>query len=230
MVLDQESFKKVLPGQLKKTVNEELIKGVNKILADPMCGASFRENLFGYVNVLKEGKFKLESYVDAVKYVSYKLMGDTNIVAYTKAFPERYERMVKKGMCSKDINSMVTSYNKNKLVNLIYEQTLVPSYILNADLYQRALNTQADLMINAKSEKVRTDAANSILNHLKAPEKKTIELDIGIKQDSTLEDLRATTRELVEQQKKMLNTGYANAKQIADSKIIEAVEAEFEEV
>jgi hypothetical protein len=34
-------------------------------------------------------------------------------------------------------------------------QTLVPSYVLNADLYQKALNTSAELMISAKSEKVR---------------------------------------------------------------------------
>jgi len=75
------------------------------------------------------------------------------------------------------------------------------------------------LMTTANSEKVRSDAANSLLTHLKAPEVKKIELDVGIKQDKTIEELRATTLDLVKQQREMLSGGTANAKQIAHSKL-----------
>ena len=63
----------------------------------------------------------------------------------------------------------MTSYNKNKLVNLILEQSMIPSWVLNQDMYQKALNVQCELMLTANSEKV-SDAANSILTHLKPPQ------------------------------------------------------------
>ena len=123
-------------------------------------------------------------------------------------------------MQAKDIASYVTAYNKSKLVNLIFEQTLIPSHVLNQDLYQRALNVQADLMINAKSEKVRCDAANSLLTQLKAPEVKKVELDIGVKEDGLIAALRATTLELARQQRLMVESGAMNAQEVAHGKLI----------
>jgi glutamine synthetase type III len=111
-------------------------------------------------------------------------------------------------------------YNKNMLVSKIFEQTLIPTHVLNADVYQKAINVQAYLMVNADSEKVRTDAANSLLNHLKKPETSKVQLDISYKEDKTLEDLRATTQALVEQQRRLLEEKVINAKDVAEAVII----------
>ena len=61
--------------------------------------------------------------------------------------------MLSAGKNAKDISSFVTSYNKNKLVNLILEQSMIPSWVLNQDMYQKALNVQCELMLTANSEK-----------------------------------------------------------------------------
>lgn len=119
----------------------------------------------------------------------------------------------------------MTAYNKSKLVNLIFEQTLIPSYVLNQDLYQKALNVQAELMISAKSEKVRCDAANSLLSHLKMPETQKVELNLGIKEDSSIAALRQATMELVRQQRLMVEAGAMNAQEVAHSKVVVDVEA-----
>jgi hypothetical protein len=147
-------------------------------------------------------------------------MGCTNIEAYTKAFPDKYNRFVQQGVAAKDIASYVTAYKKSKLVNLIYEQTLIPSYVLNQDLYQKALNVQAELMTSANSEKVRCDAANSLLTHLKMPETQKVELEIGVKEDSSIAALRATTLELARQQRLMMESGAMNAQEIGHSKLV----------
>jgi len=178
---------------------------------------------------MADGRFKIADYVNAVKYVSHKLMGDSNIAAYTKTFPDKYQRFVQNGVDAKDIASYVTAYNKSKLVNLIFEQTLVPSYVLNQDLYQKALNVQAELMITAKSEKVRSDAANSLLTHLKMPETQKVELDIGVEEDSSIATLRATTLELARQQRLMVEAGAMNAQEVAHSKL-QVVDVEAKEV
>ena len=218
LTLDQ--FQLALPDKVKKSINQELIDQINNTLSDPEMYESYRDNLISYTKVMADGKFKVTQYIDAVRYVSFKLMGCTNIEAYTKTFPDKYQRFIQQGVQAKDIASYVTAYNKSKLVNLIFEQTLIPSHVLNQDLYQRALNVQADLMINAKSEKVRCDAANSLLTQLKAPEVKKVELDIGVKEDSSIAALRATTLELARQQRLMVESGAMNAQEVAHGKLI----------
>ena len=227
-MLTIEQFKSALPDKVRKTVNQELIDQINTTLAEPELYEAYRDNLVSYTSVMADGKFKISSYIEAVKYVSHKLMGCTNIDAYTKTFPAKYARFIAQGVSAKDIASYVTAYNKNKLVNLIFEQTLIPSYVLNQDLYQKALNVQADLMMNAKSEKVRCDSANSLLTHLKMPETQKVELEIGVKEDSTIAALRATTMELARQQRLMVESGAMNAQEVAHGKLL--IEGEVVEV
>lgn len=215
-----EDFKKALPDKVRKSVNDELVQHINKTLSDPDMYESYRDNLLSYTRVMADGRFKVSNYVDAVKYVSHKLMGCTNLDAYTKTFPDRIIRFRQQGVSPKDIASYVTAYNKSKLVTLIMEQTLIPSYILNQDLYQKALNVQADLMMNAQSEKVKCDAANSLLNQLKMPETKKVELNIGMKEDNSIQALREATLELARQQRLMLESGASNLTELSHSKII----------
>jgi hypothetical protein len=223
-LLTVEQFKMALPDKVKKSINQELINQINATLGDPEMYENYRDNLLSYTRVMADGRFKIEGYVSAVKYVSHKLMGCSNIDAYVKTFPDKYQRFLAQGVEAKDIASYVTAYNKSKLVNLIFEQTLIPSYVLNQDLYQKALNVQADLMINAKSEKVRTDAANSLLTQLKMPEVKKVELDIGIKEDSSISRLREATLALAREQRLMMESGAMTAQQVAHSKVISDVE------
>lgn len=224
-ILTEEQFKRVLPPQVAKTVNQQLIDQINNTLSHPEMYEEYRENLLSYGHVLKDGKFKMSSYIDAVKYVSHKLRGDTNIDAFVKAFPDKYQDWLTRGVASKDIASYITAYNKNKLVNLIYEQTMVPSWVLNQDNFQKAINTQVELMLTAKSEKVRSDAANSLLTHLKRPETTKIELDIGVKEDSMLAQIRAQTAELAKMQQQYIASGQATAKEMAEQKLVVDVEA-----
>ena len=217
--LTVEEFKSVLPDKLRKTINQELIDEVNTILSNPDEFENFRNNLLSYTSVMADGRFTIPQYLDAVRYVSFKLMGNANIDAYIKTFPTRYQNHLANGTSAKDISSYVAAYNKSKLVNLIYAQTLVPSHVLNQDMFQQALNVQAELMLNAKSEKVRTDAANSLLSHLKQPELKKVELDITTKKDDSIDLLRQSTLELVRQQRLAMQAGQITAKEAAHSKL-----------
>lgn len=223
-----DQFKKALPASLKKSVNQELVDKINRTLNDPEMYETYRENLLSYTKVMNEGKFKLSNYIDAVKYVSHKLMGKTNFDAFSATFPDKIQRWTQQGVASKDMASYVTAYNKSKLVNLIMEQTIIPSWVLNQDMYQKALNVQAELMVTANSEKVRSDAANSILTHLKQPETQKMELNVGVKEDSSIAMLRQSTMELSRQQRLAMESGAMDAQQVAHSKL--AIEGEYTEV
>ena len=224
-----EQFKQCLPDKVKKSINQELIDQINGTLCEPEMFETDRDNLLSYTKVLSDGRFKTESYIDAVMYVSHKLMGATNIEAYIKTFPDKYAGFVAQGVQSKDIASYVTAYNKGKLVNLIFEQTLIPSYVLNQDLYQKALNVQAELMVSSHSDKVRCDAANSLLTHLKMPETQKVELEIGVKEDSSIGMLRETTMALARQQRMMMEAGAMNAQEVAHSRL-QVIDVESKEL
>lgn len=215
-----EQVVQAMPANLKNAVTQSLVDTINNIAADPILAESIRNNFISYTGVLKDGKFKAEDYLNAVMYVSYKLMGHTNQDAYAKTFPHRYQILVAKGTASKDIAAYVVAYNKGKLVNLVLEQTLVPTYVLNAHVYQEAINTQAWLMKNAFSEKVRGEAANSILTHLKRPEAIKGTLDINVKDTSGVNELKNALRDLALGQLKNIEEGGSVA-QIAASPIIE---------
>lgn len=223
-LLTTEQFKQVVPSQFKASVSQELIDQINKTLADPDMYETYRDNLLSYAHVMREGKFKMEDYINAIKYCSHKIMGGSNVDAYVKTFPDKYQAMLSAGKNAKDISSFVTSYNKNKLVNLILEQSMIPSWVLNQDLYQKALNVQAELMMTANSEKVRSDAANSLLTHLKPPEVTKVELDIGLKKDSAMEDLKHTLTELALKQQQFIGAGVTQVKELAQQKLVRVID------
>ncbi|RKM06230.1 hypothetical protein D6D84_07400, partial [Moraxella catarrhalis] len=211
------------PSKYKRNVNDDLLEHINTILDHPELYDDYRNNFLTYISVIQDGKYKLDDYLNAIKYCTHKLMGESNMDSFVKTFPNRYQSMIAKGYTAKEMSAHVAMYNKNKLVNTILEQTMIPTWVLNQDLYQKAINVQADLMLNAMSEKVRSDAANSLLVHLKPPEVKKVELDVGIKQNDEIEALRNITAELAAQQKRMIEAGVITAKQNAETKLITRV-------
>jgi hypothetical protein len=186
------------------------------------------ENMITMLDVIKDGDYKYSDYVNAVKYVSYKLMGMPNVEAYKKTFPDRYERLVNKyqnmGLeddeVNKRISGFVSAYNSNKLVNKLMEQTLIPDYVINAPLRQRAILELANLMTDARSEMVRFNAANSLVTNLKMPETAKIQVDINNKNDA-VDALTETIRDLAARQREHIERGMATPREIAEMKIID---------
>jgi hypothetical protein len=217
-----EEFREALPAHIKKVVNQDVLDSINNALMDPEVMAVFRENVVGMANVLKEGKFKLGDYLHAVKFVSHKLLGDNHITAWAKTFPDRYNDLNARGYTRSEIAAVCSRYAASKLVVLILGQTIMPTHILNAPLYQQAINTQADLMMNAKSEKVRSDAAACLIATLKPPEVKKVELSLGVQEDETILALRESTMALVRQQREMIANGTLSARSVAEARLIGA--------
>ena len=218
--LTVQQVQQALPPNLKTAVSQALVDQINQISADPLIAEQIRNNYISYTGVLKDGKFKTEDYLSAVAYVSYKLMGYSNQDAYFKTFPQRHANLVAKGSTSKDISAYVSAYNKGKLVNLIFEQTLVPTWVLNQDLHQKALNVQADLMVNANSELVRSNAANSILTHLTKPKEVGPLINLELNQNSGMNELRDLLTQMAQKQRDLIASGVPT-KEIAEQKIIE---------
>lgn len=229
-MLSKEEIERALPANLKTAATQELADTVNNVVSDPIEAQHIRDNFIGYVNVLQQGRFNTKDYLNAVVYVSYKLMGYSNREAYEKTFPGRMHDLISNGVPSNQIAAYVSIYNKGKLVNLIYQQSLIPVWVLNQDMVQRAINVQADLMINSQSDKVRCEAANSILTHLKKPEVKEFQISMEQKENSGMTELKDLLKDLAREQIKHIEEGTPTRDIAAKPLITHVVEAEFDEV
>ena len=221
-MLTKDELIEALPPSVQGGVSDALVNELNQVITDPDFREAFRDNMISYNRVLQEGKFKLSSYLNAVMYVSYKLMGYNNMDAYSLTFPQKFKQWVTSGKTNQTISASVAMYNKSKLVNLVYAQSVIPTHVLNQDKFQEAINHQYYLMKNAASEKVQSDAANSLLIHLKPPEEKNINLNVGIEETDSIKELYAAISNLAEAQVKSIQDKHWDAGAMAASRIIEA--------
>ena len=218
--LSLEQLKDAMPPRQKRNVNQELVDTINGVSQDENFRDFYRENILGFANVLEDPRLTMPKYLAAVKYVSFKIMGMTNEKAWELSHPERYQDCIKRKKDPSYIRSIVCAYNKGKMVQQMLQQAMVPVWILNQDKLQEAINVQAQLMLTAKSEKVRSDAANSLLTHLKQPEAMKVQVDVGVRQDESVQELRKVMIELAAEQKRALQAGITDAAELGRGTLI----------
>ena len=213
-MLTLQEVQDTLPAGQKGHITQDMVNQLNALSKDPEEARHIRENFITFSQVLSEGRFKLGDYVRAVMYVSHKVMGKSNLDAYKSTFPDRYKQMVADGRSGKDIASYVAAYNKGKLVNLVYERAMIPTWVLNQDIFQSAINTQYEIMQNPTvSDKVRVEAANSLLTHLKKPESNKAELKVEVAMNDGMKALEQRLGEMAQMQ---LNTIEGKAMSVED--------------
>ncbi len=210
----------IVPRQHKSKITQEFIDTLNGMVKDPTMAEVYQKNVITYADVLRDGRFKLTDYFNAVMYVSYKMMGLGNLAAYQKVFPDKCKDMVARNIPQKDMQAYAAMFNKNKLVTLIYEQTLIPDHIMYASVRHRAIAAQANLL-NSSNEHVVQKAADSLMNHLKAPESAKISIAMGAKDSGVLSDLTNALNVLSRKQSDAIAVGSHSVKEIAHSRIIE---------
>ena len=225
-MLTKEEIIQALPASVQNGVSDALVNELNQVLTDPEFRESFRDNMISYNKVLSEGKFKISSYLNAVMYVSYKLMGYNNMDAYALTFKAKFQQWAQQGKTSQVISAHVAMYNKSKLVNLVAAQAMIPTHVLNADKFQEAINHQYYLMKNADSQKVQSDAANSLMIQLRPPEEKNVNLNVGIQETDSIKDLKAAILEIAQLQvkqvgDKLVTAGDMAARRIIDVEVVE---------
>lgn len=213
-----QSLKQALPANTKLTVSQSLVDQLNAVTSDPILAEHIRDNFISYNTVLQDGKYTTEEYLNAITYCTYKVMGLTNKDAYINTFPQRHQQLVARGASAKDISAYVAAYHKGKLVMAILDQAYVPIWLVNQDNYQKAINVQVNLMKNAQSELVRTQAANSILTHLAKPKDAMPQVAIQINQNTGMNELLDTLAALAEKQVNLIDNG-VTAKELAAQKL-----------
>jgi len=221
-----EELKEATPKKLRNNITPEFTDTLNN-MGNTEFMERYKENYYGYQSVLEGGRYKLIDYANAVKFVSYRVMDHGVTESYRMTFPDRYRKMVSEGTERKNIASVASGYNKTKLVTGIFERTLIAPHILNADVFQKAVNKLVEVIDDQDaSHRSIIDASNTLLTHLKPPEVSKVLIDVGSGTSDLMSELLETTAALAMRQKQILEDSIVSTKDIAEMAIIAPIDDE----
>jgi len=204
-----EAFVKHLPKKAKKLA-PEVQEYYLKVLEDE---PEMVDDLISYTKVLEEGRFSVDQYINAVRFVSYQMMGYNNTESYLKVFPEKLGTLY--------TDKYAAKYNKSKLVTELHKLVVVPEYLTHMHLRNQALKVQTDLMLSAKSEMVKHLASKTILEMTKPPEENYMQVDVNVKKDDSIEAIEQALYQTATKLVKGIQDKQVTAKEILETDIMD---------
>ena len=210
-----------LPASLRKSVTQTFVDKLNALRNDEGFYDHYLNSIITHETVLSGGRYKFTDYLNAVEYVSRKLMGKSNFEAFRETFPDRVASYLNNGISNNQIHAYVSAYNSNKLVTNILEQSMIPIHISHQHIFYKAIAKQVAIMDNPDvSFKVQSDTAHNLAVLLAPPKESKIQVDIGFNGSNALDELNENLTRLVDVQLKAISDKTCTAGYIAESKLI----------
>lgn len=216
--VDTDSFLEVMAKSNKKLATPEVMDEIKEIVSrDDSLDGLIQDKIISFSSVMKSGRYKSVDYIRAVQFCSYTAIGDSQIDAYRKTFPDR----VAKKKSDSTIQSSASIYASGELVQKIMSQSMVPAHIMFNSERFKAISILSDLMVNSDNERIRMESADKMLGHIAPPKEAKLEIDVTTHHDG-IDELNSALTRLANQQKEMLDGGHTDIKSIAESKIVDA--------
>jgi hypothetical protein len=213
--LDKEKIMRFLPKGNREEVSNAVMKKISEFETAGIDQNYGEEMLLTHMGVLKECRASMDEYVNAVKFCCLVMGGMSAYKAWEIVFPEKANEVRERN--GGELNtSWSAMYNKSKLVTALMAAMYVPVYLVYQPLNAWAIQKQYELArgIGANSGDrvtpvVQQKAAEALYEMTKMPEDNTIQLKIGMDEES-----KNVQKSLFEQlavvaanQKKLLESG-----------------------
>lgn len=210
-----EDLKTALPSR-KNAITDEVVDIINKSQTEPeFQGESLLQSAVTYENIMKNGKYPIKEYLNAIRFSAYLISLDDNYTeAYKKTFYNRdFVKQRRNADTSSvqyaELTSAASRYRRSKLVTEVLTLSQVPLDLLFTGHRMRALGVLAELSTTAKLDRDKINAAKELLAATKNEDTK-VALEIGPSAEavSMQGQLDKQLGELALNQKKMLEAGY----------------------
>lgn len=210
-----EELQRLFPAK-KGTITDETADLINQCMEDPeFQGSKLVDSLVTYEKLMNDNSASMTEYVNAIKFCAY-LEGtdDSYVEAYKRTFhhrkfvADRYNAVAGTTQYN-ELSSAASRFRKSRLVVSILTMADVPLYLMFQGARYQAVQVLADMMMTAKYDKDRINAADKLLANVKPPENLNIELEVGMNQEakSMQEQLNEQLMTVAANQKKMLDAG-----------------------
>ena len=203
-----EDLQKLLPTK-KAVITDDVVEIINKSQTEPeFQGESLLQSAITYENVLRNSRVGIKEYLNAIRFCAYLVsMEDNYTEAYKKTFWDRDFVKERMGVSTddpkyKELTSAASRYRKSKLVTDILTLSAVPFDLLFAGMRYKAVGVLAELMVSAKYDRDKINAAKELLVATKNENTK-VSLEVGPNQQavSMQEQLNSQLAELAINQK-----------------------------
>jgi hypothetical protein len=223
--VSMEDIQAAIPSR-KNAVTDEVVELINKSLSEPeFQGESLLQTATTYESVLRTSKASIKDYLYAIKFVAYMVSMDDNYTeAYKKTFFDREfvkERLTEPTGTTKykELTSAASRYRKSKLVVDILTLSQVPLDLMFTGYRYKAIGILADVMENARYDRDKINAAKELLAATKGSENMKIELDVGVRENSAVQQLQEQLAVMAGKQKMLLESGAANLLEFGAMKV-----------
>lgn len=230
-----DGLKNALPNR-KNTITQESVDIINESINEPeFQGEALLKTAITYESVLKRNKASIPEYLSAIRFCAYiSIENSTFIEAYAKVFHDRAFVKERVGQPTKstkyiELSSAASRYRKSKLVVDILTVSQVPLDLMFSGYRYKAIGILADVMENGRYDRDRVSAAKELLAATKGPENIKIELDVGMRESSAVQQMNDQLAQMAARQTAMLESGASTLKEFGSMRIKEEefVEAEY---
>jgi len=209
-----EDIKKALPSR-KNTITQEIVDIINESQMDATFqGESLMQSAVTYESVMVNNKASIREFLDAVKFCAYlTTMEDNFTEAYKRTF--YYRDFVSARMDAgtetneyKELTSAASRYRKSKLVVNLLTISQVPLDLMFTGARYKALGVLSDVMVNAKFDRDKINAAKELLAATTSNE---LKVDLSVGPNATAVSMQDQMNEqlsiLAANQKRLLENG-----------------------
>ena len=207
-----QQVQKAMPSR-KGSITQEAVDLINKVRSEPeFQGEDLITTLITYEGAMVGAKASIGEYIAAVRFCAYMMTNGENYTeAYKKAFWDRefVQNRLSAATSSQEyseLTSAASRYRRSKLVVDILTLSQVPLDLMFTGVRYKALGVLADRMENAKLDKDKIAAADTLLKHT-APKDSKLELNIGIGNTDAITSLNDQLTALAKRQQNLLSSG-----------------------
>lgn len=222
-----EEVKQAMPKK-KNFITQEAVDIINQSMTDPeFQGESLLQTASTYESILKGARASVPEFLNAIRFCAYIATNNSNYTeAYKKVFADR-EFVKERANLPTDsakygeLTSAASRYRRTKLVVDILTASQVPLDLIFTGHRYKAIGVLAEVMENGKYDRDRVAAAKELLAATKGAENVKIELDIGVKEDSAVQQLNDQLAQMAARQKAMLESGASNLTEFGSMKVVD---------
>lgn len=231
-----DQLKKSIPSR-RGAITDDIAKLINEYAAEPeFQGESLLQSMVTYEQVMVKHKVGIRDYINAIRFCAYLISQNDNYTeAYKKTFATKtfvQERIdaPTSSTTYNELTSAASRYRRSKLVTDILTLSQVPLDLLFTGARYKAIGVLATIMETAKYDRDKIAAADKLLQHT-ANNNVKIELDIGIKENSAVQQLNEQLAAMANKQKQILLNETGTLKDFGALRPrSDIVEGEFEEI
>jgi len=232
-----DDIKKAMPSK-KHLITEEAVDIINASVEDPeFQGESLIQTAAMYEGVLQGTRSSITDYLNAIRFCAYMTTNESKYVeAYKKVFADRDFVKTRIGLPSNstkytELTSAASRYRRSKLVVDILTVSQVPLDLIFTVYRYKAIGVLADVMEHGKYDRDRVNAAKELLAATKGPDNIKIALDVGVRENSAVQQLNDQLAEIASRSLLHLKAGSTSLKELGAMKVVNDVvmEGEFTE-